>query len=420
MDRPLTAHCLLSARLPTTGACHPPRITRINTLHGRAAAVSFLLSPPLLPLSLPCPWNHLLAVSQSVLLSDFGVIYILTSLRVLPNTKTSNAPPLPRMVRAVAPLPFHYAVLRMDPEAMVKDLGLDDAATLDEVRQMSVKKYLVYLDWVRSRRPTLIVITDVTLTQPDELPMAQVRWCRYRVSPIGPTLRPPDAAHGITSDMVVPIAPNKSHIDDRRPVHPKSPFPYSNCYHWIQTSTSVRVRVHEEGVEHDGAIRLSPAEHSAIKDRFSADFTHIASSRPRDFNPSAGPLQPAEASSAIDVAASAEVNTAAPTLTNTYLRLVTQRRLRTSALPSESDDESQRSPCGSSGDLFDCAQTGKSTMTPATSVSAAAMDVFGWDPDSATALIPLVDVWLDIDQHLKEHEIPSPLDLQQEIVQVRK
>ncbi|RDX48720.1 hypothetical protein OH76DRAFT_1310311, partial [Lentinus brumalis] len=131
-----------------------------------------------------------------------------------------------------------YAVLRMDPEAMVKDLGLDDAATLDEVRQMSAKKYLVYLDW------------------PDELPMAQVRWCRYRVSPIGTTLRPPDAAHGITSDMVIPIAPNKSHTDERRPVHPKSPFPYSNCYHWIQTSTSVRVRVHEEGVEHDGAIRL--------------------------------------------------------------------------------------------------------------------------------------------------------------------
>ncbi|KAI0697388.1 hypothetical protein C8T65DRAFT_832484 [Cerioporus squamosus] len=52
-------------------------------------------------------------------------------------------------------------------------------------------------------------------------------------------------------------------------------------------------------------------------------------------------------------------------------------------------------------------------------MSAAAMDIFGWDPDFATAMIPLVDVWLDIDQHLKEHEIPSPLDLQKEIGQVR-
>ncbi|RDX48700.1 hypothetical protein OH76DRAFT_650215 [Lentinus brumalis] len=307
------------------------------------------------------------------------------------------------MVRAVAPMPGHYAVVRMDPEAMLKDLGLDDAATLDEVRQMSVKKYLVYLDW------------------PEELPIGGMRWCRYTVAPIGTTLRPPDEANGITSEMVIPIAPNKSHTDERRPVHPRSPFPYSNCYHWIQTSTSVRVRVHEEGVEHDGAIRLPAAESRAIMKRFNADYAQISSSRPRDFNPSAGPLQPAEASSAIDVAASAEeVNTTAPVLTNTYLRLVTQRRLRTSTLPSESDDESQRSPCGSSGDLFDCNQTGKFTTTPATSVSAAALDVFGWDPDPATAVIPLVDVWLDIEQHLKEHEIPSPLDLQQEIVQVRK
>ncbi|TFK88052.1 hypothetical protein K466DRAFT_598987 [Polyporus arcularius HHB13444] len=53
----------------------------------------------------------------------------------------------------------------MDPEAMLKDLGLDDAATLEEVQRMSVKKSLVYLDW--------------------------------------------------------------------------SPFPYSNCYHRIQASTSV-------------------------------------------------------------------------------------------------------------------------------------------------------------------------------------
>ncbi len=315
-------------------------------------------------------------------------------------------------------MPGHYAVLRMDPEAMLKDLGLDDAATIEEVRQMSVKKYLVYLDWVCFRHSMFISVAEVTITQPEELPIGGMRWCRYTVAPIGTTLRPPDEANGITSDMVIPIAPNKSHTDERPPVHPKSPFPYSNCYHWIQTSTSVRVRVHEEGVEHDGAIRLPPAESRAIMKRFNADYAQISSSRPRDFNPSAGPLQPA---SAIDVAASAEVvNTAAPVLTNTYLRLVTQRRLRTSTLPSESDDESQRSPCGSSGDVFDCNQTGKSTMTPATSVSAAAIDVFGWDPDSATAIIPLVDVWLDIDQHLKEHEIPSPLDLQQEIVQIRK
>ncbi|KAI0697389.1 hypothetical protein C8T65DRAFT_743184 [Cerioporus squamosus] len=117
------------------------------------------------------------------------------------------------MVRAVAPLPGHYAVIRMDPETMLKDLGLDDAATLNEVRQMSVKKYLVYLNW------------------PEELPMPDVRWCRYDVAPIGTTLRPPDVVNGITSEMVIPIAPNEHLADECRPVHPDSSFPYSNCYH---------------------------------------------------------------------------------------------------------------------------------------------------------------------------------------------
>ena len=54
------------------------------------------------------------------------------------------------MVRAVVPLPHHYAVIRMDPEAMLRDLGLDDPVTLDEVRKIPVKKYLVYLNWVRT------------------------------------------------------------------------------------------------------------------------------------------------------------------------------------------------------------------------------------------------------------------------------
>ncbi len=45
-------------------------------------------------------------------------------------------------------------------------------------------------------------------------------------------------------------------------------------------------------------------------------------------------------------------------------------------------------------------------------------DLFGWDPDPATALLPLVDAWLEVEEHLSEDEIPSPLEFDAEIREV--
>ena len=57
--------------------------------------------------------------------------------------------------RRIAPLPFVYAVIRIDPDTMVKDLGLDDLETLNDVRKIDPKKYLVYVEWVRYHSLTL-------------------------------------------------------------------------------------------------------------------------------------------------------------------------------------------------------------------------------------------------------------------------
>lgn len=51
-------------------------------------------------------------------------------------------PPLP------FPLSRFYAVVRMDPLTMIKDLGLDDAETLRETEALHPKKYLVYVNIV--------------------------------------------------------------------------------------------------------------------------------------------------------------------------------------------------------------------------------------------------------------------------------
>ena len=60
-------------------------------------------------------------------------------------------------LKLMAPSPRYYAVIRMDPVAMVQGLELDDPQMLEEARKMEPKKYLVYLDRVScpSRLPQL-------------------------------------------------------------------------------------------------------------------------------------------------------------------------------------------------------------------------------------------------------------------------
>ncbi len=258
--------------------------------------------------------------------------------------------------------------------------------------------------------------------------MPNMRWCRYEVAPIGTTLRPSDETRSITPDMVIPIAPNKHYTGERRPLRPTPSFPFSNCYHWIMNNVTVRVRVREEGVEHDGAIKLPPAERYALNKGFSPDrqrisrFLHDNPRRPssaarEDTKPSTGDdtrkpgffdARPESAlgGGRIDV------------LTDTYLRLVTQRGLRKSG-PHSDAKASERSQTHSSEDVTssDPEAQKQSTVTPVTSRDSG-IDVFGWDPDPNTARIPLVDAWLDIDKHLTEDDIASPLELQKEIAQI--
>ena len=51
-------------------------------------------------------------------------------------------------MQLIFPSGLAYAVVRMDPLTMVKDLGLDDAETLNAVGAMTPKRYLVYLEYV--------------------------------------------------------------------------------------------------------------------------------------------------------------------------------------------------------------------------------------------------------------------------------
>ncbi|RPD57886.1 hypothetical protein L226DRAFT_563584 [Lentinus tigrinus ALCF2SS1-7] len=307
------------------------------------------------------------------------------------------------MPRPLIPQPGYYAVIRIDPEAMVADLGLDDPETIQESRDMPRKKYLVYLEW------------------PDELPMPDMRWCRYGVSPIGTMLRSVDETRGITPDMVIPIAPNKRCTGEHSPVHPTPAFPFSNCYHWALNHRGVRIRVHEDGVEHEGAISLSPEESYALKEGFFPDCQRARKAQREKYGESPDAAR-ASSIGAYDVhnpelpvmdPAIQGVTGHIDVLTDTYYRLVTQRGLRRSGPPSESDMSDSAEDVTGSHD-----GQRQMTVTPKSSREGLGFDLFGWDPDLNTAKIPLVDVWLDIDKHLTEDDIPSPDELDKEFEQV--
>ncbi|PIL33680.1 hypothetical protein GSI_04304 [Ganoderma sinense ZZ0214-1] len=62
------------------------------------------------------------------------------------------------------------------------------------------------------------------------------------------------------------------------------------------------------------------------------------------------------------------------------------------------------------GDLSETLEPQPSWMCPQVE-ELLSLDLFGWRPNPATKYIPLVDCWLDLEEHLSESTIPSPVDL---------
>ncbi|TFK84700.1 hypothetical protein K466DRAFT_526956, partial [Polyporus arcularius HHB13444] len=126
-------------------------------------------------------------------------------------------------------MPNQFAVLRIDPVAMVEPLR--DPQALAEARAMKPKKYLMYL------------------SMPMDLPSPASSWCRYGTDPVASTLRPADPRQGIAPDMVMPIAPNTQHLRGRPALTPQPSFPFNNCFFWMDSMILLRVKVRKEGYD---------------------------------------------------------------------------------------------------------------------------------------------------------------------------
>ncbi len=83
--------------------------------------------------------------------------------------------------------------------------------------------------------------------------------------------------------------------------------------------------------------------------------------------------------------------------------------------PSSVLDDVLKNIDASFGDDDTCtAQQGMDRCAP----KSLAVDVFGWEPNARFKFIPLVDMWLDIDNHISADTIPSPVELWKEQEQI--
>ncbi|KAI0664033.1 hypothetical protein C8Q70DRAFT_215101 [Cubamyces menziesii] len=285
---------------------------------------------------------------------------------------------------------FYYAVIRMDAVAMVEHFN-DPIATA-EARALETKKYLVYL----------VSCLD--------MPFPTNFWYRYRVSPIATILRAEEPANGITSDMVIPIYPNTYHPSGRiSPIRPERPFPFPNCYHWIDTTERIRIRRRDEPFDDSNAIKLDAGEHVMINVKFSEDYKRID-----DFFHELDVRAEMEGDSGVGSTASASPTTSSapgrsspPPQANPPL---------THSDVTSSDSEGRDSPpekiAGDEG--IGSSYKGDEKNLDTTVEELFRMDIFNLSHDHTAELLPLVDLWFELTDHLTADTIPSPLDLHKE------
>ncbi|KAJ2994798.1 hypothetical protein NUW54_g7490 [Trametes sanguinea] len=126
------------------------------------------------------------------------------------------------------------------------------AVRLDPVAMVKHLRDPVALREAQAMRPkTYLMYIETDL----ELPYPGRPWYKFSMSPIGTTLRFEDKEHGFTKRMCIPIYPNERH-PSRAPLIPEQEFPYNNCYHWFDFRVFVRIRASSRRFEDHDAIWL--------------------------------------------------------------------------------------------------------------------------------------------------------------------
>ena len=246
-------------------------------------------------------------------------------------------------------------------------------------------------------------------------------------------------------DMVVPIFPNtQCSSENRPPILPTSTFPLPNCFHWIENITKIRVqrRPHGELFDNSRSVRLNGRQHFALQRAFSDDYDRVVSSSASDSgddNTSATEgYAPSRTRSHLVIPSYALHDPKVRQACSPLGPLVHHRpspdpaarsydSQMSSGSPLRSDDSSHRriihrlptlseSSSNSSGIS---SQTDLDEKKQAIVEEISELNLLGWDPDPKFPLIPLVDLWLELEEHIPANgEIPSPVNWYKEEEQI--
>ncbi|RPD56396.1 hypothetical protein L226DRAFT_468618 [Lentinus tigrinus ALCF2SS1-7] len=254
-----------------------------------------------------------------------------------------------------------FAVIRMDPVAMVRHLGDPEATRAAEA--LTPKSYPVYVEM------------DSALPFPDR------PWYGLTVSLVGPHLRPAVDEDCVSQEMCSPIFPNTNHPKGRVPVRTQPDFPFNGCYFWSKTSMKIRVCARPEGFDWEGTTLLRGEEYVRWMRYESEDMMRrVRAQRARERQPEPSesvPARPNPAAHSIRVDDSPDTEGAVGLMCADF-------------------------------DVCSYAESDISTI-----------DTFvemGLSPDSMLdlELQPIFHLWGDLAANLTQDEIPSPIDLLQE------
>ena len=227
--------------------------------------------------------------------------------------------------------------------------------------------------------------------------MPQSKYCRFRIKPIATGLRPVDPAQGITSDMVMPIHPNTECLKGRTPIVSYPPFPFDNCFFWVESQMSVRVKVNRKGYEDGQAFTIGARGDLTRAGCWTDDFERIDSfveNQQAKFSASPPPA-------------------ASPALPYSSAIFSEPESSSTTSL-SESSQSSDDELAEGSVDGDVCRSSVLPSEDAAELKQLFSLNLFGWDHDPKAKYLPLVDLWLDITEHLTAEAIPSPVDFYKE------
>lgn len=250
------------------------------------------------------------------------------------------------------------------------------------------------------------------------MPFPTNSWFRFLISLVATTLPLDVPSEGITSDMSIPIYPNTNHPTGRAPLYTEDPFPFANCYHWVNNMTYIRVRRRDGKFDDCQAVKVTPWEHVTMNITLTEDQQRI------DANLARGTLHgrsegssrtQTETGSQDALMPSTEAYDPAPT---TQSSSSTQDSRTLTVLSGASDGDKvhafiQENLLQGEPSTAELLHHAPSEYDP-TVAAVFRMDVFGLGHDDGAELLPLVDLWYELTEHLTEDTIPDPLGFYEE------